>query len=313
MELNQLHYFVAVARCENITKAAKELFITQPALSRVILRLEQELGTPLFDRHGGRVTLNEHGKAFLRHVEPALESINAGVHAVIDELGGREIVIHNYLTADLFKSIVERCQAELPDIIFTVKNIGDNANGESMFQTNPDIIMLPTKDFHNYVFPMSYMERWCVIYNSKYQFHTDFDGTHLTLHQLCQEPIVFSGSKLDREFVDSIFAGAGLTPKLLPCTTLADSSVQINRCKGIGLVPVSNFRSLIQSIDSIPIAAAMVSDHPCRRMLYLGRSPKFLSNADEYRVLEAIKNYLSKEYAETDAFYESYFGIETTE
>ena len=43
MELNQLHYFVAVAHCENITKAAKELFITQPALSRVILRLEQEL------------------------------------------------------------------------------------------------------------------------------------------------------------------------------------------------------------------------------------------------------------------------------
>ena len=43
---------------EAITKAEKELFITQPALSRVILRLEQELGTPLFDRHGGRVTLN---------------------------------------------------------------------------------------------------------------------------------------------------------------------------------------------------------------------------------------------------------------
>ena len=64
MELNQLHYFVEVARCENITRAAKELFITQPALSRVILRLEQELGTPLFDRHSGRVTLNEHGKAF---------------------------------------------------------------------------------------------------------------------------------------------------------------------------------------------------------------------------------------------------------
>ena len=280
MEINQLHYFVAVARCENITKAAKELFITQPALSRVILRLEQELGTPLFDRHGGRVTLNEHGQSFLRYVEPALESINAGVHAVIDELGGREIVIHNYLTADLFKSIVERCQAELPDITFFIKNIGDNANDETMFQARPDIVMLPTKDFHNYIFPMSYMERWCGSYN-------------------CH-----------REFMDSIFHQAGLSPKILPCATLADSSSQINRCKGVGFVPASNFRSLIKSIDSIPIAAAMVSDHPCQRMLYLGRNPKFLSNADEYRVLEAIKNYLSKEYAETDAFYESYFGME---
>ena len=313
MELNQLHYFVAVARCENITKAAKELFITQPALSRVILRLEQELGTPLFDRHGGRVTINEHGKVFLRHVEPALDSINAGVHAVIDELGGREILIHNYLTADLFKSIVERCQAEFPDIAFTVKNIGDNADDESMLQTKPDIVMLPTKDFRNYIFPMSYMERWCVIYNCKYEFHTPFGGTHLTLEQLSQEPIIFSGSKLDREFVDSIFAEAGLTPKILPCAVLADSSSQINRCKGVGLVPVNNFRSLIRSIDSIPIAAAMVSDHPCRRMLYLGRSPKFLSNADEYRVLEDIKNFLSREYAETDQFFESYFGLSEPE
>lgn len=150
-----------------------------------------------------------------------------------------------------------------------------------------------------------------MIYNCKYAFHSKFDGSHLTLRQLTEEPIVLSGSKLDREFVDRIFASAGLTPKILPCTALADSSAQINRCKGIGLVPVSNFRSLIKSIDSIPIAAAMVSDHPCERMLYLGRSPRFLSNADEYQVLEAIKNFLSREYAETDEFFESYFGTET--
>ena len=57
----------------------------------------------------------------------------------------------------------------------------------------------------------------------------------------------------------------------------------------------------------------MVSDHPCQRMLYLGRSSRFLSNADEYRVLETIQNYLSKEYAETDAFFGSYFGTEIAE
>lgn len=308
MELNQLHYFVKVAKTENITKAAQELFITQPALSRVILRLEQEMGTTLFDRHGGRVTLNAHGKKFLQYVEPALESINAGVHAVIDELDGQEIVIHNYLTADLFKSIVERCQAELPDTVFTVSNIGNDAEEESLQNTEPDIVMLPTKDFHSFVFPMSYMERWCVIYNCKYAFHSDFNGRSITLEQLAQEPIVFSGSHFDRAFVDSIFAEAGLRPKIMACTTLAESSTQINRCKAVGFVPASNFRSLIKSIDSIPIAAAVVSDSPCQRMLYLGRNPKFLSNADEYKVLETIKNYLSKEYAETDAFFESYFG-----
>lgn len=309
MELNQLHYFVAVAKTENITKAAQELFITQPALSRVILRLEHELGTPLFDRGGGRLTLNEHGRVFLSYIKPALEGINDGVHAVIDELGSRDIIIHNYLTSDLFKYIVERCQAEFTNMNFVVKNIGDNADDAILSASTPEIVMLPTNDFNSYVFPMSYMERWCVVYNSRYPFPFDFDGKFLTLEQLSQLPIVFSGSHYDRAFVNATFAQAGLTPKIIECSALADSSTQINRGKAVGFVPVSNFRSLIKSIDSMPIAAAMISDAPCQRMLYLGRSPRFLSNADEYRVLEAIKNYISNEYAETDAFFESYFGL----
>lgn len=308
MDLNQLHYFVAVAKTENITKAAQQLFITQPALSRVILRLEHELGTPLFNRSGGRITLNDRGKVFLSYIKPALDGINDGVHAVIDELGNKEIVIHNYLTADLFKSIVERCQAEFTNMNFVVKNIGDNVDDETICDTLPDIVMIPTNDFHSYIFPMSYMERWCVIYNCKYPFHSKFDGHSLTLEQLSQEPIVFSGSHYDRAFVDSLFAQAGLVPRIISCPTLAESSTQINRCKAVGFVPLSNFRSLIKNIDSIPIGAAIISDSPCQRMLYLGRSPKFLSNADEYKVLESIKNHLSNEYAETDTFFESYFG-----
>ena len=308
MELNQLHYFVAVAKTENITKAAQELFITQPALSRVILRLENELGTPLFDRKGGRLTLNDQGKVFLSYIKPALESINDGVHAVIDELGSKEITIHNYLITDLFKSIVEKCQAEFTNMNFAVKNIGDNADDETLSGATPDIVMLPTNNFHNYIFPMTYMERWCVMYNVKYEFHSEFNGHSMTLQQLAQEPIVFSGSNYDRQFLDQIFAQAGITPKIINCVSLQESSAQINRCRAVGFVPVANFRSLIKTIDSIPIGAATISDCSCTRMLYLGRSPKFLSNADEYRVLESIKNYISNEYAETDEFYESYFG-----
>ena len=308
MELNQLHYFVAVAKTENITKAAQELFITQPALSRVILRLEHELGTPLFDRSGGRLTLNDHGKVFLNYVKPALDAINDGVHAVIDELGNKEIVIHNYLTAGMLRAIVEKCQAEFMNMTFVVKNIGENADDQDMNSMEPDIVILPTNDFRSYIFPMSYMERWCVIYNCKYQFHSPFNGKEMTIRQLAQEPIVFSGSHYDRAFLDSIFAQAGLTPKIISCGSLSESGAQINRGKAVGFVPVSNFRSLIKTIDSIPIGAAIISDAPCQRMLYLGRSPKFLANADEYKVLESIKNHLSNEYAETDAFFESYFG-----
>ena len=62
MELLQLKYFQTVAYMEHITKASKKLNIAQPSLSLMIKRLEDEIGTPLFDRKGRNIQLNESGK-----------------------------------------------------------------------------------------------------------------------------------------------------------------------------------------------------------------------------------------------------------
>lgn len=61
MELEQLRQIDAVARTGTMSAAAAELHISQPALSRSIQRLEAEFGSPLFDREGRRVRLNEVG------------------------------------------------------------------------------------------------------------------------------------------------------------------------------------------------------------------------------------------------------------
>lgn len=73
MELRVLRYFLAVAREENITKAAALLHVTQPTLSRQLMHLEEELGVKLFRRSQYRVILTDDGMLLRRRAQEIVE------------------------------------------------------------------------------------------------------------------------------------------------------------------------------------------------------------------------------------------------
>src|SRR5512136_1017905 len=84
MELRQLRYFVAVAEDGNISRAAKRIFLTQPALSRQIQVLEDEIGQCLLERQAHSIRLTPVGEALLRearellqHAEQMLERVRS--------------------------------------------------------------------------------------------------------------------------------------------------------------------------------------------------------------------------------------------
>jgi DNA-binding transcriptional LysR family regulator len=122
MELLQLQYFLAVARLEHMTEAARNLHVTQSSLSRTIQRLEEDLGVPLFDRVGRKLRLNEFGSRFLRRAERALFELEQGKQELNDlssiEQGTLELAV---TTASTLPNILREFRKKRPDIHFHVQ------------------------------------------------------------------------------------------------------------------------------------------------------------------------------------------------
>ena len=86
VELRHLHVFEAVARLKSFTGAAKELAITQPALSRTVRQLEEILQVTLLDRSSRHVELSAAGELFLGHVVTILGQLDRAIDAVRERI-----------------------------------------------------------------------------------------------------------------------------------------------------------------------------------------------------------------------------------
>lgn len=91
MEIRTLRYFLAIAREENMTRAAELLHVTQPTLSKQMQHLEEELGKKLFRRHSFSIELTEEGMLLRKRAEDLLsmaDKISAEFSAMDDMVGG---------------------------------------------------------------------------------------------------------------------------------------------------------------------------------------------------------------------------------
>ena len=86
LSLTDLQYFQRIAELQNMTKAAEELHVAQPALSRSVKNLERELGHPLFERiKGNRIQINEFGLTVYRWTQTILKDIDE-MHGELEDI-----------------------------------------------------------------------------------------------------------------------------------------------------------------------------------------------------------------------------------
>jgi LysR family nitrogen assimilation transcriptional regulator len=124
MDLKRLRTFLQVADLGSVTLASERLHIAQPALSRQIRLLEEELGITLFDRDGRGMSLTPAGTRLYSRIVPLfreLEEAKAEVSGIADEVGGRIVVGIPPTCNEIFGSVlVRRFLADYPSVALCI-------------------------------------------------------------------------------------------------------------------------------------------------------------------------------------------------
>lgn len=169
MELRVLAYFLAVAREENFTKAAKQLHVTQPTLSRQIAELEEELGTKLFIRSNHNIVLTESGMLLKRRAQ---EIISLADKTRQDFLGDGKTLegtvtvgSGEFLSTEILAGCISNFKAEHPLVRFEIHSGNAGNIKDSIERGLLDIgLMTEPVDIRKYEFiTMPVKEQWSAL------------------------------------------------------------------------------------------------------------------------------------------------------
>lgn len=145
MELRHLRYFSAVAAHGSFSRAASNLHLTQPALSRQVKDLEEELGVPLFVRGSNAVSLTEAGEVFYEEARDLLARADQAVQRVRGEAKS-EVLRVGYgptLTAGILPQALERFQAMVPRVRIELEDLSPREASEKVAAGQLDLVIVP--------------------------------------------------------------------------------------------------------------------------------------------------------------------------
>lgn len=234
--------FYVVANNGNITKASEELNISQPAISKSIKKLEEQLGGQLFIRTKRGVILTEEGKEFYNYIKQAIEYINNAENKFTDlinlETGCIKIGISTTLTKEFLLPYLEKFHTLYPKIdIKIITNLtSDLITKLKSGLIDIVILNLNDKNYGNDIDIIKCMKiNDCFVVNSKYK---NLINKEVSLKEINNYPLILqSKGSNTREFLDNIAKGKGIV--FNPNIELASYSLVVEFAKiglGIGYV-----------------------------------------------------------------------------
>lgn len=145
MKLTQLEYFCVAARYHNITKAAKELFVTQPSISNAIKALEEEFGVNLFFRNNNKLTLTPEGELFYNSAEELLahaDSVESEFHELRKKITPIRIGIPPMLGTIYLPELYFSLKENFPEVEFRLYEFGSIKACDLVLEEKLDIAIV---------------------------------------------------------------------------------------------------------------------------------------------------------------------------
>ncbi|MGG0775356.1 LysR family transcriptional regulator [Bacillus rugosus] len=292
MEWEQLEYFQTLARMQHVTKAAKSLSITQPALSRSIARLENHLGVPLFDRQGRSITLNQYGHIFLQRVQAMMKEYTEGKEEIQSLLkpdqGEVSLGFLHTLGTTLVPDLIGSFQQENPNIAFQLKQNHSYWLLERLKSGDLDLCLLASIKPEK---PIQWIKLWSEeLFVFVPNDHPLANRESITLSEIAGERFILlkKGYAL-RMTVDELFEKANIQPNIMfEGEEAATAAGFVAAGLGISILPD------LKGLDQSKITKVRVSWPECQRVIGIAWiKGRFLSP-----VAETFKQYVISHFSE---------------
>lgn len=218
MTLNQLRYFCTASRCHSITKAAEELYVTQPTVSVAIRDLEIEFGISLFYRKGNQLILTQEGEAFYEKATYILQYCNelqADYSSMSRVKPPLRIGIPPMLSTVFFPELLTAFHQDHPEIAVILEEYGSVRAGNLVQDDTLDLALVNMEQynidkFHNVVLANDQVV-FCVNKD-----HRLADKEIVTTKEMSKELLIFfNADSVQNQLLKTRFEMDGYIPNIV--------------------------------------------------------------------------------------------------
>ncbi len=296
MDFRELKYIVTTAECQSFTAAAKKLYISQPSLSYVISKVEEENGVLLFDRKTSPITLTYAGKRYVetaREILAMYDNLQKELHDIENEESGEiNLGIPTERAGYMLPRILKRFRSSFPKVDLRLKEARSSQIVHDLENGIVDLAILPgrTDDLPaGLQTELIYREKLYLVADKSLisdemilENESDDQPALLDLSKMKEIPFILMGEgQYIRKYAERILHDAGLNPEEMVVVTSGITAVQLATA-GLGATIISERAIIPQGgIHEIPCYRYVGSDAQWdvsavyRQGMYLNRSTRY--------------------------------------